>query len=101
MELRRMAERDKDSKLFFGVLIGGIVGIGALSIFLATRSKEPPLSTIGEAIVRVGEIFEGHGLDEPAAVRNVEKKIHKHENAICEVMDWVATGIQLWQKLKR
>jgi gas vesicle protein len=96
-----MSNLDKDSKLFMGIVIGGVVGIGALTIFLATRrGKESPLNSIGEAIVHIGEIFEKHDIEEPAPMRKIEKKILKHENTISEVLDWVATGIDLWKKIK-
>lgn len=96
-----MSNHDKDSKLVIGALIGGVVGIGALSLFLATRgSKRSSMNTIGQAIVRMGEIFENHGIEEPSSVRNMEKKIHKHEETVEQVLDWIAAGMHLWKKFK-
>ena len=96
-----MANQDEDSKLFIGLVIGGIVGIGAISLFLATRKGKEPLNRIGEVITRIGEILGDHGIDEPAAMRHMEKKIHSHESCIETVVDWVATGICLWKKFKK
>ena len=94
--------QDKDSKLFLGALIGGIVGIGALTVYLAAkRNKEAPLNDIGEAIAHMGEVLESHGIQEPGPVKSVEKNIRKHEETIDEVMDWVVTGIYLWKKFKK
>ncbi len=95
-----MSNQDKDSKLFTGLLIGGAVGLGALVFFLATRKEKAPMNAIGEAILRVGEILEDHNIDEPETVRRFEKKVHSHENTIGDVVNWVATGIQLWKKFK-
>ncbi len=95
-----MSNYDKDSKLFVGLLIGGAVGLGALTIFLATRKEKVPLSRIGETILRVGEILGEHHVDEPAPVKRMEKEIHSHQHCITEVMDWVATGLHLWKKFK-
>lgn len=96
-----MANQDKDSKLFVGLLVGGAVGIGALAIFLATRKDKAPLNTIGEAILKVGEILDSHHIEEPASMKLMDKKIHRHENTIGEVVDWLATGLHLWNKYKK
>ncbi|MBI2743530.1 MAG: hypothetical protein HYX48_06405 [Chlamydiales bacterium] len=94
-----MSNQDKDSKLFVGLLVGGVIGIGALSIFLATRrSGGSSLNTVGEAIARVGEILDSHGINEPDSLKSVEKKIHRHESSVSEVLEWVATGLHLWKK---
>lgn len=96
-----MSHQDKDSKLLLGLLIGGgVIGIGALTVFLATRKGKEPLQKMGEMIVRVGEILANHGIEEPAPVRLVEKKIHCHEDTIEKVTDLVAAGISLWKKIK-
>ena len=95
-----MSARDKDSKLFIGLLIGGAVGIGALTIYLATRKDKAPLSTVGEAILRLGEILQNHHIEEPLSLKRVEKKIHSHENTMEEAVDWIVTGLYLWKKFK-
>jgi gas vesicle protein len=95
-----MSNNDKDSQLFVGLLIGGAVGIGALTLFMATRKGKEPLGRIGETILRIGEILGEHNIEEPASVRRMEKKIHAHEGTIEQVVDWVAMGINLWKKYK-
>jgi len=83
-----------------GALIGGIVGIGALTVFLALRKEKEPLSTIGETIAQMGEILGNHKIEEPAPIRHFGKKLQKNESTLVEVVDWVATGISLWKKFK-
>ncbi len=95
-----MSKQDKDTKLVIGLLIGGAVGIGALTIFLATRKEKEPLGRIGETITRIGEILGEHHIEEPASFRRAEKKIHAHEDTIELVVELVATGISLWKKFK-
>jgi hypothetical protein len=87
-----------NSKIVVKILIGGIVGIGAIAVFLAHRKKETSLGHIGEVISKVGEILESHHVDEPAPFKNFGKKVYHHENTVGEVVDWVATGMSLWKK---
>jgi hypothetical protein len=95
-----MKKSDPDSKMVVGILIGGIVGIGALAVFLAKRKKETSFGSIGKVIRHVEEILENHQVEKPAPVKAFEKKIHHHDNTVGEVVDWVATGISLWKKFK-
>jgi gas vesicle protein len=76
-----------------GLLIGGVVGVGALAVLLATRKGKEPLDRMGEMIVRIGEILE----EQPC----VNKKIHSHGDAIEDVVGLLATGISLWKKFKK
>lgn len=89
-----------DTKLFTGLLIGA-VGLGALTIYLVVRKEKSPLSTIGETIIHIGEILEKQHVHEPAALKNVEKKIHSHEHSMTEIVEWIAAGINLWKQLKK
>lgn len=93
-------KHNNESKIVTGVIIGGVIGVSALAIYLATRNGQAPLNRIGETISRVGDILDEHDIEQPAALRVAGKKIHKNENTITEVLDWVATGLDLWKKLK-
>jgi sensor c-di-GMP phosphodiesterase-like protein len=96
-----MSNQSKDSKLFVGIVIGGVIGVGALTVFLVMRNdKESPLQTIGQAILHAGQIFQSHNVAEPAPIKNIEKKMKSNENTISEAIDWIASGIHLWKKLK-
>ena len=95
-----MKKPDPDAKIVVGALIGGIVGIGAIAVFLALRKKESPLDHLGKVISNVGDILESHHIDEPAPVKNFGKKLHQNENSVGEVVDWIASGINLWKKFK-
>lgn len=94
-----MKKLDTDSAAVKGALIGGLVGVGALTVFLALR-KDKPLGSIGETISHVGEVLEDHNIEAPAPIKAMGKKLHKHENTLIDVVDWVATGINLWNKFK-
>ena len=96
-----MSSHDKEPNLVIGAVIGGVVGIGVLAIFLATRkSSNSPLHTIGKVIGHIGEIFEEQDIKEPARLKAMEKKLHKHEDTISDVVEFIATGINLWKKYK-
>lgn len=95
-----MKNTDLDSKVVTGVLIGGIVGIGALAVFLALRKKETSLEHIGKMLHNVDEILENHHIEEPSSVKSLGKKIHAHEDTVSTIVDWVATGISIWKKFK-
>ena len=95
-----MKNSDPDSKIIVGALIGGIVGIGAIAVFLALRTKETSLDHIGRDISNVGEILESHQVEEPAPIKEFGKKLHHNEDTVSTVIDWVATGISLWKKFK-
>ncbi|MBX9923844.1 MAG: hypothetical protein K2Y01_07010 [Rhabdochlamydiaceae bacterium] len=94
-------DQEKDSKILAGALIGGIVGIGAITVFLALRhEKKEPLNSIGETISHLGNILEKHSIENPEAVKKIGKQLNKNENTLCEVVDWVAVGVNLWKKFK-
>ena len=94
-------QHKKDEKKMLGLLIGGALGLGALTLFLATRKEKAPLNTIGGTITRIGEILGAHHIDEPAAVRHVENSIHHCEGTIGQAAEWIALGINLWKKFKK
>jgi hypothetical protein len=91
---------DPDSKIVVGALIGGLVGVGAIAIYLAVRKKDTSLDHIGKVISNVGEILNNNQVEEPAPIKEFGKKLHHHENTVGEVVDWIATGISLWKKFK-
>ncbi len=96
-----MTKPEKETQILTWTLIGGIVGVGALTLFLAMRrEKEAPLNTIGETIAQIGEILQSNQIEEPGPVKNFEKKLRKNENTLGEVVDWIATGIHLWKRFK-
>jgi hypothetical protein len=95
-----MEKSDPDSKIVTGALIGGLVGIGLIAVYLTTRKKETSLDHIGQVISNVGEILDSHRVDEPSPVKDFGKKLHKNEDTVGEVIDWIATGICLWKKFK-
>jgi hypothetical protein len=95
------SKKTNDSKLVTGAIIGGLIGVSTLAIYLATRNQKSSLNRFGETISRVGEILEEHNIQEPAELKVIERKIHKHEDSITELMGWVATGIDLWRKFKK
>lgn len=101
-----MSNLDKDSKnVLIGALIGGALGVSVMALLSSSKHHEKgkggSLNTIGKAIAQVGEILECHNISEAdSLLKDVEKKIRKEENKAVDVLEWVATGIQLWKKIK-
>lgn len=95
------SKKTNDSKLVKGAIIGGLIGVSTLAIYLATRNHRSSLNRIGDTIGRVGEVLEDHNIEEPVELKVIGKKIHKHEDSISELLNWVATGIDLWKKIKK
>lgn len=96
-----MTKADKENQILTWTVIGGIVGVGAIALLLAMRrEREAPLSAIGDTIAHIGGILKSNDIDEPGPVRNFENKLRKNENTLGAVVDWIATGIQLWKIFK-
>jgi hypothetical protein len=95
-----MSKKNRKSKLSKGAIIGGIVGIGALSVYLAMHNrnkKKPLLNSIGKAISYVGEVFDRYEIKEHSP-HQISKK---SEKPVGDVIDWVSTGMHLWHKFKK
>lgn len=95
-----MKSADRDSKVVTEILIGGLVGVGLIAIYFALHKKETSIEHLGKTLSNAGEILENHEIDEPAPVKKIGKTIQHNEGAVEAVVDWIATGISLWQKFK-
>lgn len=94
-----MSNQDKDSKVLMGLLIGGIIGMGALTVFVAKKQgKTISLHSLGQAIVSIGEIMEGRAAEAP--VKGSKKKAARNDDRVGDIADWVAAGVDLWKKIK-
>ena len=92
--------KNSESKVVSGAIISGLVGVGAIALFLMLRKKESSLEQISKVISNVGNILDSHQVKEPGPMKDFGKKIHHHESTIGAVVDWLASGINLWNKFK-
>lgn len=86
-----------------GVVVGGIIGGSALYL-LHTSNKEnkPVLSKIGKVISDIGEVLEDSSVDNRnEAISQIKKSLPTGDNTINHVLNWVATGINLWKNFKK
>jgi hypothetical protein len=85
------------------LIIGGIVGAGALYCIQATQNRKTPvLKKIGRTISDVGEMLESCDFDSGADVMEcIEDKIPKGKDILNNLTDWVDTGMTLWKKFKK
>lgn len=95
-------KNDESKKVGLGLLIGSLVGAGALyCINLAVHRKTPVLKKIGRTISEVGEMIEN--CDVPSGsdlIDHMEKKLPSGVDILTGIADWVNSGMSLWKKFK-
>ena len=96
-------KNDPSKKLILGLIIGGIVGAGALYCIQAGKNRKTPvLKKIGKTISDVGEMLENCNLDNASdVIENIENKMPKGVDIINSLTDWVDTGMNLWKTFKK
>jgi gas vesicle protein len=96
-----MANLDKDTKtLLTGAVIGGVIGFCASSLLKKGKKEKSVIESLGKAVVHIGEILNKDTAKIPG-VHAIGKKIHKHEDAILDIVELISTGISLWEKFKK
>ena len=96
--------KNQDSKnIVLGVVIGGILGGSAFYLWSITQKQNKPLlDKIGRAIADMGEILECSNIDNnKEALDEIEKTLPKGDHLVNNVLNWAATGINLWKNLKK
>jgi hypothetical protein len=98
-----MQNKDEEtSKLILGVVIGGILGGSALYLWHSIHKAEKPmLNKIGKAISNMGELLENSTVDRDEAIDEIGKCLPKGDNMLNNVLTWVASGINLWNQVKK
>jgi hypothetical protein len=96
-------EHDESKKLLLGLLIGGVVGAGALyCVHAKQQHKTPLLKKIGKTMTDVGEILENSSLASGSdVIKNIESKIPSGADIVSSLTDWIDTGMTVWKKLKK
>ncbi len=96
-------KNDTSTKLILGLLVGGIVGAGALYYIQAGKNRKTPvLKKIGKTISGVGEMLENCNLDTASEViENIEDKMPRGSDIINSLSDWVDAGMSLWKKFNK
>lgn len=95
-------DHHEPTKLFLGLLIGAVVGAGALyCVRAAQERKTPVLKKIGKTISDVGEMLENCDLSSDHLLESVEKKVPKGSEILDNLTGWIDTGLTLWKKLKK
>jgi len=96
-------KNETSKKLILGLIVGGIVGAGALYCIQAGRNRKTPvLKKIGKTISGVGEMLENCNLDTASdVVEKLEDKLPRGTDIINGLSDWVDTGLSLWKKFTK
>lgn len=100
-----MSKRDKDSKnILTGALIGGVIGVAA-TLFFASKNGDKEnrssLSSLGRLIVHMGEMLNAHDVNHTPIIKDVEKKVHKHEDTVSDVLEFISSSMHLWEKIRK
>ena len=95
---------DETKKILLGVLIGGVLGVCAASIYCKSKHQgkggKSSISALGRVAVHVGELLTGEEVKRAPFIKDVEKRVHEHEDTIASVLDLISSGIHLWEKFK-
>jgi len=95
-------EFDDSKKVVLGILIGGLVGAGALYWAHGMQNRKTPvLKKIGKTISDVGEMLENCDISSSNMMDTVDKKMPSGSDVISSLTDWVNCGMTLWKKFKR
>lgn len=99
----RQEHHNGSKKVMLTLLLGGIVGAGALYCIQANQHRKTPvLKKIGRTISDVGEMLEHCNLSSVnGMVETIEKKIPKSMDIVHHLTDWVHTALTLWKKFQR
>ena len=96
-------KNDSSKALIAGLLIGGVIGAGALYCIQAGRNRQTPvMKKIGKTLSDVGEMLGNCDLDHAkAAFHQVEEKMPSGADIVSNMTDWISTGMKIWKNFKK
>ncbi len=96
-------EQMDSKKVILGLIIGGVIGAGALYCMKANRGHQPPLlKKLSKTLTNVGEMLENYNLEDSCdVVHRIEDKLPTNTHIVSNVLDWVNTGMHLWKKFNK
>jgi len=96
-------KNDTSKALIAGLIIGGIIGAGALYCIQAGRNRQTPvMKKIGKTLSDVGEMLGNCDLDHSKdASHQMEDKTPSGADIVSNMTDWISTGMKLWNKFKK
>jgi hypothetical protein len=95
--------KNEQEKLLLGLIISGVVGIGALYCLKAAQNRPTPvLKKIGKTISEVGEMLEQSNLSKkPGLLENIEERLPNPADVVSRLSNWVDIGLALWKTIKK
>lgn len=89
--------------ILLGVVIGGIIGTGAVYLLhVCSDAKKSHMRKIGDRISEYGELLEKSIVDNrKEAIEEIEKCIPGKSASLNGALELIATGINLWKKIKK
>lgn len=94
-------KEDELKKVLWGALLGSLVGGVAFYLMKSSKSGQGTYpEKIGKALSTFGEMIEESHVDNrKEAMMEIEKELPEH-TLMTSLLEWAATGIKLWKKLK-
>lgn len=93
---------EKDTKkILMGAVIGGAIGLG-VTIWLSSNNKgKSSFDMIGKTILQLGEMIDKGCHETQEFLHDAETKVSKEGNTFSTAVEWITTGINLWNKFKK
>lgn len=100
-----MSNAGKKSKdrLLIALIIGALSTSFAAALLLSNgnEKKKPYGKSVGSRMIRMGQLLNAHPASRHPIIKDVEKKITQYEEAVSEILQLVASGLDLWGKIKK
>lgn len=95
-------KNDNSQKIVLGLLMGAIVGAGALYCINASRHRRTPiLQKIGRTMSEVGEMLENSEIESFSDVAHeIQESFPQGKDVISSLLNWLSSGMSLWKKIK-
>lgn len=96
-------KQDESKKLLLTLLVGGAIGAGVVYCVQSAKNRhEPLLNKIGKTIAEIEGALETSNFDSAASImKMIGKKVPSSQGFFSNAVDWVNTGLTLWQKIKK
>lgn len=94
---------EQTNKIIAGTVIGGIIGLGALSIYCLTKKnhKKTSLDIIKDTVSQVFDVIETCKDGAQHAVKEVDCKLKESEGTLNHFLELASVGISLWKKISK
>ncbi len=97
------SEKQDRNKVVLGAVLGGLLMGTAYYLWKKNHDdRKSMLEKVGKKIADVGEKLEDSAIhNRNEAFETIEKSIPKKSKGANQVLNWIATGLNLWEQFKK